>query len=183
MDNHRENKIEEILRKAWNLRGQGNYNESRLMLEEAEKLVHKDEYAFLARISHIHSQYARDHNELQRSLKLELQTIQLYHKAKQKKRIAHAQRHVADIYRELKEFAMANDYYQRALNIYQELELVHSPDYANCLRGIALLHQETNQSKRALEYWKSILLVYQEHNFKEGVQEAQNSIHFIENQE
>ena len=66
MDIQRENRIEEILRRAWHLRGQGNYTESRLLLEEAEKLVYKDEYKFLAMISHIHSQYARDHNELQR---------------------------------------------------------------------------------------------------------------------
>jgi len=52
---YREDFIQQHLDNAWNLRGTGNYEESKKVLELALERCDEDDFPFLARIHHIYN--------------------------------------------------------------------------------------------------------------------------------
>jgi len=174
----KKNIIEQLLEKAWKLRGEGNYDESIKVLSSAESLCELDDYYFLGRINHIRMQYEADKENYERAIEFCRLAISLYRKSKDLNKIAHSMRHLADLQLEINQLNDAEKNYMGTINIYKNIN-ANSSDFANALRGYALLLEKQNKISRAIDLWGEIVQLYKENNFNKGVQEGINKMNYL----
>ena len=172
----RDDQIQRLLIKAWQLRGQGNYEASKNILQEAQLLCKDDEHNYLGRIDHIKMQHQYDGHNYLEAIKFCKKAIAHYTTAKNSNKIAHSTRHLADIQTKLNQLDKAFTNYLYALKIYNKHPKTHPGDLANALRGYALLLEKTGKQDEALLNWKSVLELYTQLGIQEGVDEAKFKI-------
>ena len=92
-------------------------------------------------------------------------------------RLAHAVRHLGDIYRHAGDFDQAAHCYDEALELYRRNEGEARPlDIANALRGAALLKEKTGDAKTAIEFWEGARTIYAAENIEKGAAEGARRI-------
>ena len=146
--------IMKLLSEAWKYRGKGNYKESKLLLEQAKERCSPDDFDLLGRISHIHMQHAYDHKNFQDALEFSRESVAYYTQAQNLDRMAHAIRHKADLHSELGQLDTAESHYLSAIDLYREKRNSHKGDWANALRGYALLLEQQSKYEQALKIWR-----------------------------
>ena len=168
--------IQQFLDDAWELRGRGNYKESRRLLDKAQKLCQSKDYEMLGQVFHIYMQHEFDHGNLNQALDYNKETISYYTKAKNPNKIAHAIRHRADLQNELGHIEEAEMNYIKAIDLYRDNPDSPNGDLANALRGYALLLEKKKMYEDAILVWREIGELYLKCQFPLGVLEAKNRI-------
>ena len=168
----KKNKIEGLLAQAWYLRGIGNYNESKKVLNEVESLCNPNDYVYWGRIYHIHMQYAADHNNFNIAIENCKLSISMYQKSKNQSKIAHSVRHLADLQLQVDQPNKAKENYEKCIDLYNELDSVYLGDLANALSGYALLLEKQNQISKPIELWQRIATLYKMSNYSIGEEHA-----------
>ena len=92
---------------------------------------------------------------------------------------AHSIRHVADILREQKVFAEAEAAYEQALDVYAQDPETSPLDYANALRGLALLKDHASDPDEVLLLWRAARALYEKAGVEQGVAECARHIAFL----
>lgn len=167
----REN-IKQLLRKAWELRGDGNYKASRQYLERALELCQPEDLNLLGRIYHIYMQHEYDHDNLLNALEYNKKSISYYTEAENHDKMAHAIRHRANLQYEMDQLEAAEANFIKALNIYRENNTTQTGDLANALRGYGMLLEKKTHFEKALKVWEEIRDLYQTEHYREGMVEA-----------
>ena len=92
---------------------------------------------------------------------------------------AHVVRHVADIFREQKKLQESSTAYQEAFAVYSRRTDGDGLDFANALRGFALLKDALGYRDEALLMWRCAIPLYQAAGVAAGVVECQSNIAFL----
>jgi tetratricopeptide (TPR) repeat protein len=87
-------------------------------------------------------------------------------------KLAHTVRHLGDIYRHSKDHGRAERCYEESLEIYRSHPEAKPLDFANALRGAALLQEQIGRPQHAAQLWKEAEGLYREANVDAGVEEA-----------
>ena len=167
--------ISKLLEEAWRARQIGNYEQACILLQKARKLCMPEDHKYLGRIFHIYAQFESDHDHPEKALEFCLKSVKHYQKSGNLNRIAHATRHLADIQRRLNHITASEANYKKALRYYEENNSTPG-DYANAVRGFALLMEVQNKTMEAISAWNKVKEFYLICNLEVGVQEAQNRL-------
>ncbi len=92
---------------------------------------------------------------------------------------AHSIRHVADILREQKLPREAEAAYDQVLVVYAQRPDPPVLDYANALRGLALLKDHAGDVEEALHLWRAARAKYEAAGVEAGITECQTHIAFL----
>lgn len=92
---------------------------------------------------------------------------------------AHTVRHVADILRDQKQMQESAAAYEEALGVYRTRPDRNGLDYANALRGFALLKDAMGNHDEALLLWRGAVPLYEAAGVAPGVAECQSHIAFL----
>lgn len=98
--------------------------------------------------------------------------LRLQEKNANKSGLAHALRHLGDIYLDEGMLDQAENHYLRALDIYRNSHQNVQVDLANAIRGYALLKEQQGKLKEALSLWKEARILYEGNNILSGVEEC-----------
>ena len=88
-------------------------------------------------------------------------------------RIAHAVRHLGDVYRHAGRQADAERCYDEALALYRGEDSPPTLDFANAVRPMAILQADLGQREEALTLWGEARDLYATVGIAEGVEEAE----------
>ena len=148
-------------------------------MQEAESLCTNIDVRFLGRIFAIYAQYERDKGRLAGALKLSRESYKLYQTLDDKLLVAHSARHIADILCGLGIHSEAQEYYQKALDIYRASACTDMQGLANtlCPYGIMLLH--LGDVDKAKEFLQEAKLIYESIGSKAGIEELQRLLKSI----
>lgn len=94
--------------------------------------------------------------------------------------VAHALRHLGDIYLDEEELEEAENYYEKSLRIYNNQKPTSPLDLANTLRGYALLLEKQGDFRESLECWKKARTIYEDQLIMPGVEESDRWIKKLE---
>ncbi|HKS21176.1 MAG TPA: tetratricopeptide repeat protein [Thermoanaerobaculia bacterium] len=87
-------------------------------------------------------------------------------------KLAHTVRHLADIYRRAGDQGRAERCYDESLDLYRSHPEARPLDFANALRGAALLQELIGKPQQAAQLWRQAEALYRETNVDAGVEEA-----------
>ncbi|HEY0564243.1 MAG TPA: tetratricopeptide repeat protein [Terriglobales bacterium] len=122
------------------------------------------------------AQIERDLRELGLARKHYEEAAALYRESGNTRRLAHAVRHVADVCRELHDLVAAQRGYAEALTLYRADEKTAPLDFANALRGYALLREEVGDRTAAIEMWGEARAIYASLGIQAGVEESERRL-------
>lgn len=165
-----------LLESAWSKRGEERYDEAHSLLMQARSLCADDDYHALGRIFHIYMQLDYDQGLLPEALELCLKSLVYYQKAGISDRIAHATRHLADLQRRLGQLDESESNYRKAIRIYKDSPTPPAGDFANALRGFAMVLERLNKPQAAIAAWREAKARYQSLGVQAGVDEASAKI-------
>ena len=165
-----------LLNEAWRQRRLGNYEKAKGLVDEAQSLCSDNDFNALGRVFHIRAQFESDHNKPQEALSLSSRALSYYKKAKNRDKIAHATRHIADLQSTLGMVAESETHYREALAIYQEHEQTDPCDLANAWAGMARLLERRGKLDQATAAWKEAKASYQACDLTAGIKEADQRI-------
>lgn len=86
--------------------------------------------------------------------------------------VAHAYRHLADIYLDGDHLEKANTCYQKAIEIFENPSHQSSLYLANASRGLALLKIKQKKMQEALAIWEHARKLYKSNRISKGVEEC-----------
>lgn len=177
---NREVQINEYLDNAWFLRSRGEYIKSKKHLKSALDLCQDNDFSYLGRINHIYMQYEADHQDFEKAIHFCQIALSYYRKADIPDRIAHSMRHLADLQLELNLLDESKQNYLEAIEIYNKLKESNDGDMANALRGYCNCLERTGLFDQCVDFWRRILIIYEENNFQSGIKEAKDKIARLE---
>lgn len=90
--------------------------------------------------------------------------------------LAHAVRHVGDILVNEDRLESAAPWYEEALTIYRGDETRHPLDFANAIRGYALLQERRGNPAEALALWREARELYAAVDVQAGVEESERRV-------
>jgi len=168
--------IKELLTKAWEERRASNYDRVRALLHQAEEMCRADDFASFGRINHVYMQIESDHDRNQAALEFSKQSVAYYEKAQLSNKLAHATRHLADLYQALNQWDVSEDHYRKALAIYRLDPDTRQGDLANALRGFGTLLEQLGRKTEAISVWRETQALYQTCGLTAGVEEAKQHL-------
>lgn len=171
-----QDQINHGLDEAWRKRRLGNYTMARKLVQQAHNSCAEDDFESLGRIFHIYRQLAADQGQQMAALEYARKSVAYYEQAGIEDRIAHANRHLADLEFEMGEYQAAGQKYERSLQLYQSSEQHLKGDVANGIRRYALLLEKLGNKEEAIKQWKEAKKLYQEVGIDEGAEEAEGKI-------
>ncbi len=104
------------------------------------------------------------------------EAVAIYRSAGDELRLAHAIRHIGDIYLEACQLPPAEPCYVEALRIYRGNPNTDPLDLANAIRGFALLNEELGKREEARRLWEEARTLYATVNVEAGVKESERRI-------
>ena len=132
--------------------------------------------ALLARALPALGQIERDLEHTEQALALYTEAAGLHRSLGNVQRLAHTIRHVADIHLDRGEIEQAEPHYKEALDLYGEDERTQPLDFANAIRGMALLREKTGEKQQAKALWENARDLYSAVNVEAGVEESSRRI-------
>ena len=165
--------------RIWELRGLGRIEEALELLEKVHSDCKPDSNLVLGRVYHIRMQFESDMDYYEEALRYSTESVNHYRKSGNMDRIAHAIRHQADLLQYLDRNDGALPLYEEAISIYLSSSVTEDGDYANALRGLAILKEKLNETEFALNAWNRIESIYDKYGIAEGVAEAEAKIEFL----
>jgi len=125
-------------------------------------------------------QIERDLHRYDAALKNYEEAAAIYREKKDVLKLAHTIRHVADIHRHEGHTKLADKYYREALDLYRANDQTTRLDFANAIRGYAILKHEAGETARAKSLWQEARALYLEVGVKEGVAESSRQLALLE---
>lgn len=179
-DKSRCKKIEQLLKDAWSVRREGQYDEGKAILEEAKSLCKETDFKYNGRILAIYAQYDRDNGQLESALDRSRKSRDLYQASGDQLLVAHSVRHIADILSSLGNTLKALENYGEALEIYRLHPECDKQSLANTLRPYGLLLLKMKDDKMAKAFLLEAKALYEETGTPAGVEEMQSVIDSID---
>jgi len=166
--------IATMLKDAWSIRKDGNYEKGQQILKEIEEKCTDNDDKTWGRIYAIYAQYDRDNGNLTSALELSKKSLACYEKSGDQNRVAHSTRHIADIQSNLGLLTEAKENYQKALQIYRKHPKTKPHDLANAVRPYGKLLQKQGNIEEAKEQLQEALNLYQKVENQAGIEEMTN---------
>lgn len=164
--------LQTLLDLAWAHRRKEEYQAAAGCLARARALAQADDHAVHARIEHIGGQLEADQGRPEDALDFAVRALDHARRGEVAGAVAHAQRHVADLKRELGRHAEAVRDYAAALAAYRADPAVDERHLANAQRGHALTLAALGQTAAAATCWREARAIYAAHGIDAGVAEA-----------
>lgn len=169
--------LEKLFAEAHLARREHRPADAKRLLLEAVKIARANNVpGDLARALAALGQIERDLRNKQVALELYQEAAAIYHAQGDVLRLAHAIRHVGDIYLEDDKWAPAELCYQDALKMYRTNPDTSPLDLANTIRGYAILKQKLDQSDEAKQLWTEAKGLYESVNVEAGVAESKRRL-------
>lgn len=172
-------RINQLLKEAWSKRGEKKYDEARALVEQAHGLCKDDDYNSLGRVFHVYMQFESDHNNHSKAIALCERSLMYYKTANNLDGIAHSTRHIADLQYHLGQESDSEHNYREAIGIYRINPEKHIGNFANALRGLALLLERREKKQEAIKVWEETKELYNFIHLQEGVDEANNKLNSL----
>jgi tetratricopeptide (TPR) repeat protein len=90
--------------------------------------------------------------------------------------LAHKVQHLGDLHRRLGRLDEAAAFYEEALTLYRNHEDPPALDFANAVRPMAILKEDTQATEEAIQLWREAHDLYEAANVQEGVEESARCI-------
>lgn len=104
------------------------------------------------------------------------EAVRLMREQKAPLKLAHTIRHLGDIYRHQERCSDAAACYDEALKLYRSHPERSDLDFANALRGTALLKEEIGEREQAVALWRAARELYAKADIATGVDESTRRI-------
>ncbi len=115
---------------------------------------------------------ARRARDLPAAKKYYEQAVALLRNSPDRLKFAHTVRHLGDVYVELRDWPRANPCFVEALNIYRSQPSARVLDFANALRGFAVLKDKSGKKNESSELWAEAGRLYEAEGIEAGVEEC-----------
>lgn len=90
----------------------------------------------------------------------------------EQEQIAHITRHIADVECEIGDLKSSKSHYEKAIEYYKKNVGNYSLNYANAIRGLAVLKEKMVDYSDAKKLWKEAMLIYQKLKIETGIKEC-----------
>ncbi len=165
--------MEEHLRSARIFRNENRFNEAIMELDAALELceeykVNKEKRQTLSLLANIY--YDLGNNK--RSLESFKNALSLAEMESEEEQIAHITRHIADVECEIGDLKSSLNHYEKALKYYRSNMSKYSLNYANAIRGFAVLKEKTVDYSSARKLWKEAKSIYEKLKVETGIKEC-----------
>ena len=100
-------------------------------------------------------------------------SVEVAREANDPLRLAHALRHLGQVYHRLGRLESARRRYEEALDLYDQSPTAHPLDHANTLRPMAALKEELGEVEEARLSWRRAAKLYRSAGVEEGVRECE----------
>jgi tetratricopeptide (TPR) repeat protein len=166
-------KVDVLLSEANTARRENNYEKAKQGIILAVDLARRlSKVPLLVKALNDLARIERDLGNTATSIKCYEELANLCEKHNDPSGVAHALRHLGDIHLEEGQLEDAENYYEEALRIYNNLKPTPPLDLANTLRGYALLLEKQGDFQESLECWKKARTIYEEQRITPGVEES-----------
>jgi len=115
---------------------------------------------------------ARRANDLRAAKKSYEEAVALLRNSPDKLKFAHAVRHLGDVYVQLQDWSRAEPCFVEALNIYRSQPEARVLDFANAIRGFAVLKDKTGKPEESSGLWAEAGRMYQAEGVQAGIEEC-----------
>ena len=166
------NEVFEKINEARAFRKSGNQKSAMKTAELAMSLCRKSDFNSRGLVLAFLGQLQRDSDNFEKAIDLYNQALHEFTMAGSNFRIAHTIRHIADIQRHLGKFVQSEKNYEEAIIIYASSPDTNALDFANALRGYALLMENMQKIEKAKNTWKDARLQYEKSGIQDGVDEC-----------
>lgn len=165
--------MEEHLRSAKIFRNEYRFNEAIMELEAALELceeykVNKVKRQTLSLLAKIYFDLGRT----KKSLESYKNALTLAEVDSEEEQIAHITRHIADVECEIGDLKSSRSHYEKALSYYRNNVSKYSLNYANAIRGLAVLKEKTVEYSDAKKLWKEAKIIYEKLKIETGIKEC-----------
>lgn len=171
-----EKESKQQLQLAWDYRNTSQYQKASQILTHLLDSCAATDHLLLGRIYHVFRQMAFDQHNYTDAIQFGKETIHQYTKADDSQLLAHAIRHQGDTFVKEKNFGMAKEHYENAIELYKKSADTTTLDYANAIRAYAIACEKSYDYKTALKQWRKAKTLYASHGLKEGEYEAMAAI-------
>lgn len=164
-------------KQAAEARREGRLQDARRDILDAIELIrNSDSPDPLIRALMFAGQVERDEAKPTAALPFYIEAVELARETAAPLRRAHTVRHLADLYVELDELDLAEACFHESLSIYRDHEDSSVGDFANAIRGYAVLQDAAGNSDEAQLLWIEARDFYQSIGLEEGVVECNQRI-------
>ena len=165
--------MEEHLRSARIFHNQNRLNEAIMELESALELceeykVNKEKRQTLSMLANIYFDLGRN----KKSLESYRNALTLAEVDSEEEQIAHISRNIADVEYEIGDLKSSLSHYEKALKYYKKNVSKYSLNYANTVRGFALLKEKMVDYSDARRLWKEAKTMYEKLKVDTGIKEC-----------
>lgn len=122
------------------------------------------------------AQIERDLGHAERSQDLYREAVDIFEAEAEPRAIAHAARHLGDLYREAGRLDEAGCYLTQALVINRARADCRPLELANSLRPLALLREDEGRVRDAVHLWKEARALYAAEGVRAGVEECSSRL-------
>jgi len=98
--------------------------------------------------------------------------VALLRNSTDKLKFAHTIRHLGDVYVQLRDWSRAEPCFREALDIYRNQPESRRLDFANAIRGYAVLKDMSGKQDESRELWAEAGLLYEAEGIQAGVEEC-----------
>lgn len=161
-----------VLSEAWACRGNGDAAKATSLLNLAADLCDSSDFNSLGRICHIRMHLEADQDNYETAVQFEKMALDHYQKTAENARIAHASRHIADLFLQMNRLESALQYYEMALRHYGQSPQPSKIALANAHRGYALLLERLERRSEARKAWQIAKAHYASLGLKVSMTEA-----------
>ena len=166
-------RLEVLLTQAAAARRDARSEDARPALEEAVAICRKAGVEpWLERALAGLGQIERDLGNLDAALSHYGEAAEICRRLDNPQRLAHTVRHMADIHLDAGNLVEAGPCYDEALAIYRAEDRPRLGDFANALRGSALLRERLGEREAAKQAWAEAGALYAEIGVQPGVEES-----------
>lgn len=167
------NPADDLIKLAWQARGERRYEDAKRGLLEAIKLSRQaDSRLDLIRALKALAHIVRDQGQVDCALPLYEEAMALSRAEGDDLVLAHSVRHFGDLHREAGRIADAQRYYDEALSLYRAALAPPALDFANALRPAAMLKEAEGDIEAARQLWTEARLLYERADVRPGVEEC-----------
>ena len=165
--------MEEHVRSARIFRNANRFNEAIMELEAALELceefkVNKQKRLTLSLLANIYFDLGRN----KKSLESYERALSLAEVDSEVEQIAHITRHIADVECEIGDLKSSMSHYEKALKYYRNNVSSYSINYANAIRGLAVLKEKMVDYSDAKKLWKEAKSIYDKLKIETGIKEC-----------
>lgn len=165
--------VKKLVEQAWGFRREKRFVDAQQKLSEAVALcrragLHRELVMALGKLGHVEL----DLGNIDTACKFYEEAVNICGELGEPLTLAHTVRHLGDVHRHGNRLQEAGACYERALELYANSENPPACDYANAIRPMAILKEDTGLVDEAKQLWEQARALYGAVGVREGVDEC-----------